>query len=125
MSGLHGRHPDRRLPVGVELVSGLDELQVLREAARLMRERAEAATPGGPRWESAPDEWGSVRYIFPADSDSAIASVPAVADAEHIASWHPDVALAVADLLDVLADPADMPAALAVARAYLGSEVTA
>ena len=49
-------------------------------------------------------------------------------DALHIASWHPAVALAVADLLDRPADDHDetpcpaIDAALAVARAYLGED---
>jgi hypothetical protein len=61
------------------------------------------------------------------------------ANAEHIASWHPVVALAVADLLDFSAatsrildavgqDPDNRRThhyALAVARAYLGIEVAA
>jgi hypothetical protein len=54
----------------------------------------------------------------------------AIEDAEHIASWHPAVALAVADWLDKLADfcaeakpdPAShwIAPALKIARAYLG-----
>ena len=63
--------------------------EVLRRAASLMRERADAATPGGPRWETGPDEMHgpSQAIIFPADSDSAIAFAGSD-DAEHIASWH-------------------------------------
>ena len=98
---------------------------LMREAAALMRDRAEAATPGGPRWETEPDEMHgpSQAVILPADSDSAVAFASAD-DAEHIASWHPAVALAVADLLDGLAS--DTPwdfrhdEALAIALAYLG-----
>jgi hypothetical protein len=50
------------------------------------------------------------------------------ADSEHIASWHPAVALAVADWLDYVADAHDetacpaMSAAEQVARAYLGEQ---
>ena len=97
----------------------------LRRAAELMRERAEAATPGGPRWETAPHAAPHLRFIFPADSDSSITAAP-VDDAEHIASWHPAVALAVADLLDLAAThqvaftPVVRPHLLAVAHAYLG-----
>lgn len=97
----------------------------LREAARVMRARAEAATPGGPRWETEPDDTLPSRaYIFPADSGSAIASAP-VDDAEHIASWHPAVALAVAELLMVclrlwpMLPPGVRSRALAIADAYL------
>ena len=52
---------------------------------------------------------------------------PCREDADHIASWHPAVALAVADLLQIIswmpsfADPTDMAVALGVARAYLGT----
>ena len=81
----------------------------MREAAALMRARAEAATPG--TWWIAPN-------------------------AEHMASWHPAVTLAVADWLDAtarefdaLGDPdlAAHPkvgrrtAALATGTAYLGT----
>ena len=55
-------------------------------------------------------------------------------EAEHIASWHPLVALAVADWLDAAAERAERPGALAlhslspgplaVARAYLGETET-
>lgn len=88
---------------------------VLRRAAALMRSRAEAAAPAGV--------W-----------DGCCAS-PLHAD--HVASWHPAVALEVADLLDAIERAArlagvvaDHPEALsirsralAVARAYLGESV--
>lgn len=93
---------------------------VLREAARLIRARAEAVG----------DDW----YSAKAWATTAPMNLPIErADAEHIASWHPDVALAVADWLDDEADDAErfqaqtraprlmVPRrALAVARAYLG-----
>jgi hypothetical protein len=124
--------------------------EVLREAAALMRERAEAATPGP--W-SAADEHGllgpdaspawcvsNMRPGFESMSptegyigDVAETSLgfPEQRDqhnAEHIASWHPAVALAVADWLDDEAFMHDngrpmSSAALATATAYLG-EVT-
>jgi hypothetical protein len=104
---------------------------VLRKAAALMRERAEAATPGGPRWEIGPDEMHgpSQSIIYPADSDSAVAFAGAD-DAPHIASWHPAVALAAADLLDYIADRHEQHAVgLAIvssaenfARAFLGAD---
>ena len=102
---------------------------VLRQAAALMRERAEAVTARLTKCER-PDECSSDGFC----------GSPQLADmwpnnAEHIASWHPAVALAVADWLDAtareldaLGDP-DLSAhpqdgrrtsALAVARAYLG-----
>lgn len=102
----------------------------LRRAAALMRERAEAATPGP--WEAQQD--GSGGWWIEAPYTATIAeldidySVPQ-ADAEHIAGMHPAVALAVADWLDTVArlmehgDPGGpllQKRALAVAHAYLG-----
>jgi hypothetical protein len=91
---------------------------LLREAAGSMRKRAEAVEG----WYS-PEAWATTApFNLPIDR----------ADAEHIASWHPAVAIAVADLLDRVADKwvavsggsrpvfDDEVAALAVARAYLG-----
>lgn len=109
--------------------------ETLRRAAELMRERAEAAT-NYPWMASAPGEvWkhydGQVRAVgFPDDFDPSICDVLDNADAQHIASWHPDVALAVADWLDRIgADDRPTSAldregrsALAVARAYLGGD---
>jgi hypothetical protein len=110
--------------------------QELRDAAALMRERAEAATAS---------EWFPIQApgrTVSDDGDWIVDSVPAFvcsthiwdergkADAEHIAAWHPAVALAVADWLESYADRLDvlghgigsnMGQALAVARAYLGS----
>lgn len=111
----------------------MPDADLLRRAAALMRERAEAAT-----WTAAPwgvDEIGAV-WAQEADGQPIpISSRSTDADAEHIASWHPAVALAVADWLDAEAEShrADlvgpfpsaccrMSQALAVARAYLGSD---
>lgn len=105
---------------------------LLREAARLMRERAEVATPGP--WTCYGDHlvWPSEKG--PAANDPILAMVGPDHDdcAEHIASWHPAVALAIADWLDVAAETPNysrerhakrnIDAALAVARAYLGGE---
>lgn len=114
----------------------------LRQAAALMRERAEAATPGP--WEVL---WNAVAYVDTvADPSDPTGQTPMqhpekIADANqvdraHIASWHPAVALAVADWLEAEAQAHfhigdevrsvyDQPnmggPALAVARAYLGS----
>ena len=123
--------------------------ELLREAAALMRERAEAAEPG--RWKT----WGMTVMADPegtSNVDDAIcvagAYTPSTSErrlhtgnANHIASWHPAVALAVADLLDDAAENLDLQApggdlgkqwdmrvhiagdkALAVARAYLGRD---
>lgn len=103
---------------------------MLRRAAALIRERAEAARTSIP--EVCP-EWHS--------KEALMAHGKTEGDAEHIASWHPAVALAVADWLDreaveheryvsqavrdstVRTAYADERArhALAVARAYLGT----
>lgn len=96
----------------------------LRQAAAKVRETAEGATGGGPRWETAPDEMSPSRAIvYPADSDSAVAFAGAD-DARHIAMWHPRVALAVADLLELQAMSWAMPRVewLALADLILGAE---
>lgn len=107
----------------------------VREAARLMRERARTATPGPwavpvanvfrvvapgaphynpPMGMTPPYPW---RIVHEPDLYA-----PFAPDAAHIASWHPAVALAVADWLDAAigATKVQHDAALAVARAYLG-----
>jgi hypothetical protein len=86
---------------------------VLREAAALMRERAEKTETSGT-WETGnryqrQDDWlrpvydddGTVCEIHEGNADQAPESCEQLAD--HIASWHPAVALAVADLLIVVA----------------------
>jgi hypothetical protein len=104
---------------------------VLRRAARLMRERAEAASPAP--WRNEPGSVGRQAdgKPWPSTYVAHSANLPrfkvhSVADAEHIASWHPAVALAVADWLAYEAafceveDVPPSPQAVAVARAYLG-----
>lgn len=104
--------------------------EILREAAALMRSRAEAAESGmaGP-WESKVLTDGRAWVVGQFDSLS-MHGYPS--PAEHIASWHPAVALAVADWLDDTARVwealdtnffaiEDEPC-LAVARAYLGRD---
>lgn len=113
--------------------------ETLREAAALMRARAEAATPGP--WNATHDPLGHhvedgfrSRGRLAMDLGSDVPVSNGRADAAHIASWHPAVALAVADWLDIMADCAAVlegfdldpskteVAALAVARAYLGRD---
>jgi len=100
----------------------------LRSAARLMRGRAHAAE--GPPWVIHPAEHRPHGYDVVADR-LVVAEVPCPACVQHVASWHPGVALAVADWLDEEADDAatthqsiDLEhvyrSALAVARGYLG-----
>lgn len=67
--------------------------EVLREAAALMRARAEAATPSP--WQIRHGQYVTTNSIPP-----ALIGCDERPDAEHIASWHPAVALAVADWLD-------------------------
>ena len=120
--------------------------EILREAASKMRERAEAATPGPWHVDGyfdirSPGNWLDASFILGEDAN------PEPGDVKHIASWHPAVALAVADWLDSVAADLDerqraidgylpatppgtvrvdvescQPNALTVARAYLGSD---
>ena len=98
--------------------------EILRRAASLVRERARKAQQSGDG-----EPW------YPADEMHSLIGGGSrnTADAEHIASWHPAVALAVADWLDAEASNRDagiggrgwfsvggQTDALAVARAYLG-----
>ena len=105
---------------------------LLREAAAKMRERAEAATPGPWRVGAEGSEGSRVN---PATGDKRedshwIASVNGRVQPEdgynaaHIASWHPAVALAVADWLDAEDTHQFGPTehAITVARAYLGRD---
>lgn len=115
------------------------DLELLQRAETLMRERAAAAihdSVGVGSWHLA-----NRCEVFA--GDWTISDRLSIADAEHIASWDPDVALAVADWLhdeaellpDTIADQIDLgmtpedaaamanilhQPALAVARAYLG-----
>lgn len=109
------------------------DVALIRRAAALMRERAEAATFTASPW--GVDEVGAV-WAQESDGQSIPISTRSTdADAEHIASMHPAVALAVADLLDLMAEdyapywmePYAAPfvpvieRAYAVVRAYLGA----
>lgn len=109
--------------------------EVLRQAAGLMRERAEGATGGA---------WVADGYdVLHERSAAHVADCfdTEATNAEHIASWHPAVALAVAEWLEAKAEQDDKGtcddprgccnlcehdygnvAALVVARAYLGGD---
>lgn len=85
--------------------------EVLRRAAALMRERAEAATPG--RWETSDSDLthpGAGMNVYSDLEGPVVADCcgyqggAGIQDAEHIASWHPGMALAVADWLDGTAE---------------------
>lgn len=121
--------------------------ETIRNAATLMREHAKAATDGPWAWEATGDKDNSWALGLVCDEseqpirgqlehgqgvvvDGVCESINGhLSDAEHIASWHPGVALAVAAWLESAVDDprcgcslpncAD-PDALAVARAYLG-----
>jgi hypothetical protein len=108
---------------------------LLRQAATLMRERAQAtARPHHPYSDPR------MKLVETTEDWSAeVENYLGGEMGEHCASWHPSVALAVANLLDFSAatsrildavgqDPDNRPThhyALAVARAYLGIEVPA
>lgn len=116
--------------------------EVLRQAAALMRERAEAATTGPWRVGAEGSEGSRVnpRTGDKREDSRWIASVNGRVqpedgrNAQHIASWHPVVALAVADWLEQQAERHDAliadggrglrpdGQAFVVARAYLGSD---
>ena len=117
---------------------------ILREAAALMRSRAgsvEAAavpTPWRalPRLDSENFGWVVASGVVDADYDNTVAVCSFDFEggtSQHIASWHPAVALAVADWLDRVASmwdttsgfpPFDVLAvdALYVANTYLGAD---
>lgn len=107
--------------------------EVLRKAARLMRQRAEIAKPGP--WSylcSTGAGTGEAVVTYAShdlESSLTVECGPdggAEFDCEHFASWHPAVAIAVADWLDQHADYAQSlgrepgPRPLAVATTYLG-----
>lgn len=110
--------------------------ETLRKAAALMRERAQAASRPLPCWQALiGDSWDGSNAVTEGLGHpiAFLGEGPkAESDCRHIASWHPTVALAVADWLDYMAvgwrEPflaagahwGDQDCALAVARAYLG-----
>ena len=104
----------------------------LREAAKTLRQRAEAATPGP--WIAEYSK-KSGHCVIDAESRNALDSVVRathfrdVGDATYIATMHPLVGLALADWLDAVADDYAIAQygywstrALAVADAILGGD---
>ena len=69
--------------------------ETLREAAKVLRGRAEAATPGP--WAVRA---GNVEHYFPYLGGYGVIASPLESDATLIATMHPGVALALADWLD-------------------------
>lgn len=70
--------------------------EMLREAAALMRERAQACLDASPDIDDG--HWWSATTLADVLEDEG--GFAADKDADHIASWHPLVAQAVADWLD-------------------------
>lgn len=114
------------------------EVELLRHAAFHMRDRAFAATPGpwlarrsGVVGVEQPAEIGGHMLFESWQCDDGNHADKRREDAEHIASWHPSVALAVADWLEHCAEVTENKEvsfglrvainshALIVARAYL------
>lgn len=109
----------------------MTDTHTIREAARLMRDRANNATPGP--WY--PDGEIGV-YAYGAPETPTCPNVfsfgkASLSDIEHIAGFGPDVATAVADLLDSVADHRDATGSrpevgadvvLRLAVAYLGDD---
>ena len=106
---------------------GTAPAETIRRAVTLIRERAAGCQPRRWHWEALGDK----RYPQRVSSDGNVAIIaetfidPAHRpyEAEHIASWHPLAAVAVADWLEAAADGrsvTDLCHALAAARAYLG-----
>jgi len=110
--------------------------ETLRRSASLMRERAEAATEGpwttheshgrdytdeGWSYFSVNADKSAHVTVAELNSEEPFRDDPRP-DLEHIASWHPAVALAVADWLEAEFNHQFGPTAEAidVARAYLG-----
>ena len=101
--------------------------ETLRKAASLMRERAEATTPDAAWTEG---HYWIADYDMHGDPvQTEIGGMGGAGDAAHYSSWHPAVALAVADWLEQAAIHFEggsltvhpmAKRAIAVARAYLG-----
>ena len=111
----------------------------IHRAAKLMRERAEAATPGP--WRPVAGIWQTETFAaiigakgIPEDAETWLmatghGAASQEADADHAASWHPLAALAVARWLESLNGiefseygpmTEELSHALVIARAYLG-----
>jgi len=91
--------------------------QRLRDAARGMREKAEASQTayGYAPWRvDGLDEHGQYVVVPVAQLGlgGRVAADLTEEDAEHVAAWHPAVALAAADLLDSVANDIDAQSAI-------------
>lgn len=122
-------NPDREPSPGEPVTCGEctpveSDADLLRRAAGLMRERAEATLANVDEWYDPTEMLATLRR-----GDINNSTQPH--DATHIASWHPAVALAVADWLDAYAERMEVlghaigsnaKQALTVARTYLGEQ---
>ena len=100
---------------------------LLRRAAALMRERVKDAAPSPWREVGDGELLGCFAVVCCGSAEFNVAPAVIPAHADHIASWHPAVALAVADWLDATAKTsapyrAEFPHAVGVARTYLGEQ---
>ncbi|MFI7073618.1 hypothetical protein [Micromonospora sediminicola] len=104
----------------------MNATDTIREAARLIRERAEAATPGPYFTTGKSSRYGGM-VAEPTDGHPEhdgydghlIGESMSEANRSHLAGWSPVVALAVADWLDFEARMGNTFHALTVARTYL------
>jgi hypothetical protein len=96
----------------------------LRAAAALIRERANAAAPGPWSWGNRGISGDDFEDVLPTGTiDERFGP-----NAAYIATMHPDVALAVADLIDTILKVgpvdggAEWDATVTLARTYLGNQ---
>lgn len=126
---------DQEDPRPAQQAGTVSDDKLLRRAAALMRKRAGATRepePDASQWYGSDGNYEDIDALTDT-LDDVFDTSTARADAEHIASWRPAVAIAVADWLDdnavileTLTAPEDWTGsshALAVAREYLGEPV--
>lgn len=126
----------------------MNSIGIIREAARLLRERATVATPGPwwardtdtcwtlhgvggrlPGWGSMPEQVIGKQILKAPKAGTTMAEYwPDAADAAHMVPMlNPAVALTLAELLDTFAEYDETDerhrSVLAVARAYLGESL--
>lgn len=97
----------------------MDDVEALRRAAEKARELAGAVPPGpwthavdGMCYGGGTDIWPAVFHTMPSGERQVLQTFDASRDggalADQMASWHPGVALAVADWWDASADEAEL-----------------